>query len=323
MVNKIDNPRKPPDNLYVFYSLGIGEPIPISAANLLNLGDVLDEVVESFPTGSYDDDDVTKIAVTGKPNVGKSSLVNALTGENRVIVSPVAGTTRDAIDTPFVWNGEEYLLIDTAGIRRKSKVYEDIERYSVIRATAAIERSDVALLMIDASEGLTEQDKKIAGIAHEAGKGIVIVVNKWDLIEKDTGTMKEFTDKIKNELLFMPYAPIIFISAKTGKRVQQVMTMAKYVSEKRALRVPTGQLNSLIQDAILMNQPPADKGRRLKIYYAAQIGVKPPLFSFSINDRQLTHFSYSRYLENKIRDAFGFEGTSIKLVFRERGVKEE
>ncbi len=323
LVNKIDNPRKPPDNLYDFYSLGIGEPIPISAANLLNLGDVLDEVVESFPTGSYDDDDVTKIAVTGKPNVGKSSLVNALTGENRVIVSPVAGTTRDAIDTPFVWNGEEYLLIDTAGIRRKGKVYEDIERYSVIRATAAIERSDVALLMIDASEGLTEQDKKIAGIAHEAGKGIVIVVNKWDLIEKDTGTMKEFTDKIKSELLFMPYAPIIFISAKTGKRVEQVMTMAKYVSEKRALRVPTGQLNSLIQDAILMNQPPADKGRRLKIYYAAQIGVKPPLFSFSINDRQLTHFSYSRYLENKIRDAFGFEGTSIKLVFRERGVKEE
>ncbi|MBR3053192.1 MAG: ribosome biogenesis GTPase Der [Firmicutes bacterium] len=321
LVNKIDNITRLPDDYYDFYELGIGEePIPVSAANSLNIGDVLDEITESFPKGEgSEEDESIKVAVIGKPNVGKSSLVNALLKENRVIVSPVAGTTRDSIDTPFEWEGEDYVLIDTAGIRRKSKVYEDVERFSVLRAVAAIERCDVCLLMIDAEEGLTEQDKKIAGVAHEAGKGIVVVVNKWDLIEKETNTMRDFRRKLESELLFMSYAPIIFISVLENQRLFQVMEMVRYVAEKRALRVPTGQLNSLIADAMLMNQPPADKGKRLKIYYASQIGVKPPLFSFSINNRELMHFSYSRYLENKIRESFGFEGTSIKFVFREKG----
>ena len=320
VVNKIDNPSKLPDDFYDFWELGLGEPIPISAANMLNFGDVLDEIVESFPKDAYEDDEETiKIAVIGKPNVGKSSLINCLLGEKRVIVSPIAGTTRDSIDTPFEKDGEKYILIDTAGIRRKSKVNEDIERYSVIRAIAAIERCDVALLVIDAAEGITEQDKKIAGVAHEAGKGIVVVVNKWDLIEKETNTMRDFKRKIEAELLFMTYAPSIFISVKDKQRVNQVIEMSKYVAEKRAMRVPTGQLNSLIADATMMKQPPSDKGRRLKIYYATQVAVKPPLFSFQINDRELMHFSYARYLENQIREAFGFEGTSIKFVFREKG----
>jgi len=324
VVNKIDNPTKLPDDFYDFWELGLGEPIPISAANMLNFGDVLDEIVESFPKEAYDDDEETiKIAVIGKPNVGKSSLINCLLGENRVIVSPIAGTTRDSIDTPFEKDGEKYILIDTAGIRRKSKVNEDIERYSVIRAVAAIERCDVALLVIDAAEGITEQDKKIAGVAHEAGKGIVVVVNKWDLIEKETNTMRDFKRLIEAELLFMTYAPSVFISVKDKQRVNQVIEMAKYVAEKRAMRVPTGQLNSLIADATMMKQPPSDKGRRLKIYYATQVAVKPPLFSFQINDRELMHFSYARYLENQIRESFGFEGTSIKFVFREKGEKEE
>lgn len=319
VVNKVDSPKLP-DDFYDFYELGLGEPIPISAVNMLNLGDVLDLIIEKLPQGSTDeDDDTVKLAVIGKPNVGKSSLVNALLGEERVIVSEIAGTTRDSIDTPFTRGEEKYILIDTAGIRRKSKVTGDIEKYSVIRAIAAIERCDVALLMIDAVEGLTDQDKKIAGMAHEAGKGIVVVVNKWDLLEKDTNTMKEFQKDITRELVFMTYAPSVFISVKTKQRLNNVIDMAKYVSEKRALRVPTGQLNSLIADAVLMNQPPSDKGRRLKIYYATQVGVKPPLFSFKINDRELMHFSYARYLENKIREGFGFEGTSIKFVFREKG----
>ena len=240
-----------------------------------------------------------------------------------MIVSPIAGTTRDSIDTPFEWNGEKYLLIDTAGIRRKSKVNEDIEKFSVIRAVAAIERCDVCLLVIDACEGITEQDKKIAGIAHEAGKGIVIVVNKWDLIDKDTNTMNDFRKDIKKELTFMSYAPSVFISALTGQRAQSVIEMAKYVAENRAMRVPTGQLNSLVTDAVMMRQPPSDKGKRLKIYYVTQVGVKPPLFSFKVNSRPLMHFSYARYLENKIREGFGFEGTSLKFVFREKGEKED
>ena len=322
LVNKIDNPRKIPDNFYDFYTLGLSEPIPISSVNMLNLGDVLDDIVKSFPDNKYEETDDIKVSVIGKPNVGKSSLINALVDDNRVIVSPIAGTTRDAIDTPFEWEGDKYLLIDTAGIRRKSKVNEDIERYSVIRSIAAIERCDVCLLLIDAEEGLTEQDKKIAGEAHEAGKGIVVVVNKWDLIHKETNTMRDYRRKIEAELLFMSYAPVVFISALKRERLSEVMAMVKFVAEKRALRVPTGQLNSLIADAVLMNQPPADKGRRLKVYYASQIGVKPPLFAFSINDRELMHFSYARYLENKIRAAFGFEGTSIKFLFRERGEKE-
>ena len=322
LVNKIDNPRKIPDNFYDFYTLGLGEPIPISSVNMLNLGDVIDDIVKSFPDNKYEETDDIKVSVIGKPNVGKSSLINALVDDNRVIVSPIAGTTRDAIDTPFEWEGDKYLLIDTAGIRRKSRVNEDIERYSVIRSIAAIERCDVCLLLIDAEEGLTEQDKKIAGEAHEAGKGIVVVVNKWDLIHKETNTMRDYRRKLEAELLFMSYAPVVFISALKKERLSEVMAMVKFVAKKRALRVPTGQLNSLIADAVLMNQPPADKGRRLKVYYASQIGVKPPLFAFSINDRELMHFSYARYLENKIRAAFGFEGTSVKFLFRERGEKE-
>ncbi len=319
IVNKVDS-MKLPEDFYDFYELGLGEPIAISAANMLNLGDVLDRIIEQFPQGADEnEDDTTKIAVIGKPNVGKSSLINVLLGEERVIVSDVAGTTRDSIDTPFTRGDDQYILIDTAGIRRKSKVTGDIEKYSVIRAIAAIERCDVCLLMIDAAEGITEQDKKIAGIAHEAGKGIIVVVNKWDLIEKETNTMKEYQKEIAAELTFMSYAPSVFISVLEKQRLNNVIDMVKYVSEKRALRVPTGQLNSLIADATLMNQPPSDKGRRLKIYYVTQVGVKPPLFSFKINDRELMHFSYSRYLENKIREGFGFEGTSIKFVFRAKG----
>ena len=324
VVNKIDAPHRLPDDFYDFYELGLGEPIPISAANMLNFGDVLDEIVSSFPEGAGQEEEETiKIAVIGKPNVGKSSLVTCLLGENRVIVSPIAGTTRDSIDTPFEKDGEKYILIDTAGIRRKSKVNEDIERYSVIRAVAAIERCDVCLLMIDAAEGLTEQDKKIAGVAHEAGKGIIVVVNKWDLITKETNTMRDFKREIESELQFMSYAPVLFISVLEKQRINQVIDMAKYVAENRAMRVPTGQLNSLIMDAIMMKQPPSDKGRRLKIYYVTQVAVKPPLFSFQINKRELMHFSYARYLENKIRESFGFEGTSLKFVFREKGEKGE
>ena len=279
-VNKIDN-QDLPDDFYDFYELGLGEPIAISSANMLNLGDLLDEIVASFPEGAgEEEDDSIKIAMIGKPNVGKSSLVNKILGENRVIVSPIAGTTRDSIDTPFEFDGDQYTLIDTAGIRRKSKVNEDIEKFSVIRAVAAIERCDVCMLMIDAQDGVTEQDKKIAGIAHEAGKGIVILVNKWDLIEKETNTMKKFREDIEKELGFMSYAPSIFISALTGQRVDQVMGMAKIVAENRAMRVPTGQLNTVITDAMMMKQPPSDKGKRLKIYYVTQVGVKPPLFSF-------------------------------------------
>jgi GTP-binding protein len=319
VVNKVDSPKLP-DDFYDFYELGLGEPIPISAANMYNLGDVLDQIIDKLPhLEETEEEDTTKIAVIGKPNVGKSSLINALLGEERVIVSDIAGTTRDSIDTPFTRGEDKYILIDTAGIRRKSKVTGDIEKYSVIRAIAAIERCDVCVLMIDAVEGVTEQDKKIAGIAHEAGKGIIVVVNKWDLIEKETNTMKDYQKEIDKELTFMSYAPSVFISVKTKQRLNNVIDMVKYVSEKRALRVPTGQLNSLIADATMMNQPPSDKGKRLKIYYATQVGVKPPLFSFKINDRDLMHFSYARYLENKIREGFGFEGTSIKFVFREKG----
>lgn len=323
VVNKIDNPRNLPVDFYDFYELGLGEPMAISAANMLGFGDVLDEIVKNFPEGyEEDDEETTKIAVIGKPNVGKSSLINELLGENRVIVSPIAGTTRDSIDTPFEKNGRKYILIDTAGIRRKSKVNEDIERFSVIRAVAAVERCDVALLMIDAAEGVTEQDKKIAGVAHEAGKGIVVVVNKWDLIEKETNTMRDFEKTIRNELIFMTYAPIVFISVLEHQRIQKVIETADYVQEKRSLRVSTGQLNALIADATMMKPTPGDKGKHLKIYYAAQVGTRPPLFSFQINKRDLMHFSYARYLENRIRESFGFEGTSIKFVFREKGEKD-
>lgn len=323
VVNKVDT-AKLPDDFYDFYELGLGEPYAISSTNLLGIGDVLDEVVEKFPQNlGEEEEDQIKIAVIGKPNVGKSSLVNEILGENRVIVSDIAGTTRDSIDTPFEKEGDKFLLIDTAGIRRKSKVYGDIEKYSVIRAIAAIERCDVCLLMVDAQEGITEQDKKIAGVAHEAGKGIIVVVNKWDLIEKETNTMRDFQKVMDRELSFMSYAPSLFISVTEHQRVEKVLDLAKTVSENRALRISTGQLNSLVADATMLKPPPSDKGKRLKIYYATQVGVKPPLFSFQINSRELMHFSYARYLENRIRDCYGFMGTSIKFVFRAKGEKVE
>ena len=324
VANKIDT-AKMPDHYYDFYELGLGEPFAISSTNQLGLGDLLDEIVSRFPEKSMaeDDEDDIKIAIIGKPNVGKSSIVNAFVGEERVIVSDIAGTTRDSIDTPFEKDGVKYTLIDTAGIRRRSKVTDDVEKFSVVRAVAAIERCDVALLVIDATEGVTEQDKKIAGIAHEAGKGIVVVVNKWDLVKKETNTMRDFERQVKGELVFMSYAPVLFTSALKGQRLPQVLETARSVAEMRAMRVSTGQLNNLIQDAMMMNNPPSDKGRRLKIYYVTQVGVKPPLFSFQVNDRELMHFSYARYLENKIRDAYSFAGTSIKFVFREKGEKDD
>lgn len=322
-VNKVDTAALPED-FYDFYELGLGEPFPISASNMLGLGDLLDRVVDHFPKSDEAllEDERVRIAVVGKPNVGKSSLVNALIGENRVIVSDIAGTTRDSIDTPFTWNGEEYILIDTAGIRRKSKVSGDIEHYSVIRALAAIERSDVCLLMLDATEGVTEQDKRIAGIAHEAGKGIIVVINKWDLLEKETNTMNKFEKDIDRELAFMSYAPTVFISVLKNQRLEKVMETARYVADQRCMRISTGQLNNLIIDATMMKQPPSDKGKRLKIYYVTQVAIKPPLFSFQVNSRELMHFSYSRYLENRIREGFGFVGTSVKFVFREKGDKD-
>ena len=318
--NKIDTAQMT-DDYYDFFELGLGEPVPISSANQLGLGDLLDQILEYFPKKKEDEEeeDNVKIAVIGKPNVGKSSLINALLGEERVIVSDIAGTTRDSIDTPFSRGEDRYVLIDTAGIRRKSRVTEDIERYSVIRAISAIERCDVCLLMLDAVEGVSEQDKKIAGMAHEEGKGVIIVVNKWDLIEKDTHTMSKFKKQIEQELSYLSYAPILFISVLKKQRIYQVLEMASHVANQRSMRIPTGQLNNLIADATMMRQPPSDKGKKLKIYYGSQVGIRPPLFSFKVNSRELMHFSYSRYLENRIRDAFGFEGTSVKFVFREKG----
>lgn len=319
VVNKIDNPSKMPDTIYDFYELGLGEPIPISSANMLNIGDLLDEIVSGFPDKDYEaDEENIKLAIIGKPNVGKSSLVNALTKENRVIVSPIAGTTRDSIDTPFSFEGNDFTLIDTAGLRRRSKVYDSIEKFSVIRAIAAIERCDICILMIDAMEGITEQDKKIAGIAHEAGKGMMIVINKWDLVEKETNTMRDYERKVRAELLFASYAPILFTSVLQGRRIYDILRKAAIIQEIRMRRITTGKLNNLIEDAVMMRQPPSDKGKRLKIYYAAQIGVAPPLFSFNINSRELMHFSYARYLENRLREAYDFEGTSVKFVYNEK-----
>ncbi len=319
VVNKIDNPSKMPDTIYDFYELGLGEPIPISSANMLNIGDLLDEIVSGFPDRDYEaDEENIKLAIIGKPNVGKSSLVNALTKENRVIVSPIAGTTRDSIDTPFSFEGNDFTLIDTAGLRKRSKVYDSIEKFSVIRAIAAIERCDICILMIDAMEGITEQDKKIAGIAHEAGKGMMIVINKWDLVEKETNTMRDYERKVRAELLFASYAPILFTSVLQGRRIYDILRKAAAIQEIRMRRITTGKLNNLIEDAVMMRQPPSDKGKRLKIYYAAQIGVAPPLFSFNINSRELMHFSYARYLENRLREAYDFEGTSVKFVYNEK-----
>lgn len=322
-VNKVDNFEKMMLDVYEFYNLGMGEPIPVSAASMLGTGDLLDAVVKHFPerTGDDGEDERPKIAVIGKPNVGKSSLVNRLTGDNRVIVSDIAGTTRDAIDTPVKYHGREYVFIDTAGLRRKNKIKEEIERYSIIRAVTAVERADVVLLMIDGTEGVTEQDAKIAGIAHERGKGIIIVVNKWDAVEKDDKTIYRQSEKIRQILSFLSYAEIMFISAKTGQRVQNVYDMIDLVIENNSMRIATGVLNEIVAEAVAMQQPPTDKGKRLKIYYVTQVSVKPPTFVIFVNDKELAHFSYVRYLENRIRDAFGFRGTSLKFIVRER--KEE
>lgn len=319
VVNKVDNMRKGSDNLYDFYELGLGNPVPISSINMLNFGDLLDDIVASFPDDEYDDNESEiKIAIIGKPNVGKSSLVNELTNKTRVIVSNIAGTTRDSIDMPFEYKDSRYTLIDTAGIKRKSKVSENIEKYSVIRAISAIERCDICVLMIDAKSGITEQDKKIAGVAHEEGKGLLIVVNKWDLIQKETNTMRDYEKIIRSELLFASYAPILFISVLKRRKIYDVIEIAKKIQDNRTRRISTGRLNNVIEDAIMMKQPPSDKGKRLKIYYTSQIGTMPPLFSFNINSRDLAHFSYMRYLENKIREAFDFEGTSLKFIFNEK-----
>ena len=323
IVNKVDSFEKFMPDVYEFYNLGLGDPIPISAAGKLGIGDMLYEVVKHFPeaAGEEEEDERPKIAVIGKPNAGKSSIVNRLLGEDRVIVSPIAGTTRDAIDTTVTRNGQEYVFIDTAGLRRKSKVKEELERYSIIRTVTAVERCDVAVLVIDAEEGVTEQDAKIAGIAHERGKGMIIAVNKWDLIEKDNHTMKEFTEKIWEKLSYMPYAELIFLSAKTGQRLPKLFDMIDAVIANCALRVQTGVLNEILTEAMAMKQPPSDKGKRLRIYYITQVSVKPPTFVMFINDKNLTHFSYTRYIENQIRTTFGFRGTPIKFIYRERKEK--
>lgn len=320
VVNKVDNMTKQNFDVYEFYNLGLGEPIPISAGQILGLGDMLDEVVKYFPDKilQVEEDDSIKVAIIGKPNAGKSSLINRIIGEERLIVSDIAGTTRDAVDSPVIINNQKYIFIDTAGMRRKSKVEDGIERYSIIRAVSAIERCDVAVLIIDASEGITDQDTKIAGIAHERGKASIIAVNKWDKIEKDDKTMNKFVKQIENELKYMPYAPMLFISALTGQRVNRLFEMIKMVSENHALRISTGLLNDIIIEATAMNQPPSDKGKALKIYYITQVSVKPPTFVLFVNDKALMHFSYQRYLENQLRDAFGFKGTPIHFIVRER-----
>ena len=323
-VNKVDSYQKFIADVYEFYNLGIGDPMPISAANRQGIGDMLDEVIKHFPADAEneEEDERPKIAIVGKPNVGKSSIINKLTGENRVIVSDIAGTTRDAIDTDIVYNGKEYVFIDTAGLRRKNKIKEELERYSIIRTVSAVERADVVLMVIDATEGVTEQDAKIAGIAHDRGKGIVIVVNKWDAIEKNDKTIYEFQNKIKETLAYMPYAEMVFVSAVTGQRLPKLFETIDMVIENQTLRIATGVLNEIITEAVALQQPPSDKGKRLKIYYTTQVSVKPPTFVIFVNDKQLMHFSYTRYLENKIRDTFGFKGTSLRFIIRERKENE-
>ena len=322
VVNKIDS-KSQFDNIYDFYELGLGNPIAISGANSMGLGDLLDEVVENFPEGmnmEYDED-VIRVAITGKPNAGKSSILNNILGEERVIVSPIAGTTRDAIDTYFEKDENKFLLIDTAGIRRRSKVYENVERFSVIRSMSAVDREDVVLIVIDATEGVTEQDTKIAGIAHDEGKACIFVVNKWDLIEKDNKTMGNFKMSVREKFPFMTYAPILFVSAVSNQRIGKILETVVEVSAEQNKRVTTSVLNQVIGEAIMLNQPPSDKGRRLKIYYGTQTGVKPPTFNLFINDKELTHFSYTRYLENRLRENFGFEGTSIKIEYSQKKKK--
>ncbi|HIV03176.1 MAG TPA: ribosome biogenesis GTPase Der [Candidatus Aphodoplasma excrementigallinarum] len=323
-VNKVDNTGDPPMDFYEFYNLGLGDPVAISSTHGLGVGDLLDECAKHFPSAEEGDEeeDIIKVAVVGKPNAGKSSLINRILGEERVIVTNIAGTTRDAIDTHYERNGQKYTFIDTAGIRRKSKVDEQIERYSVIRAFAAVERSDVCIIMIDGAEGITEQDSKIAGFVHESGKAAIVVVNKWDIVEKETNTMKNYKLDILDTLAFMQYAPIQFISAKTGARVDKLFDMINAAAEQNARRITTGMLNDVIGEATAKVQPPSDKGKRLRIYYATQASTKPPTFVIFVNKAELFHFSYQRYLENQLRAAFGFEGTPIRFIIRERGDKK-
>ena len=320
IVNKVDNFNKLMADVYEFYNLGIGEPIPISASSKLGLGDMLEAVSRHFPDmdDNGEEDERPKIAVVGKPNVGKSSIINKLLGENRVIVSNVAGTTRDAVDTQVIWNDKPYVFIDTAGLRRKNKIKEELERYSIIRTVAAVDRADLVVVVIDATEGVTEQDAKIAGIAHERGKGVIIAVNKWDAIEKNDKTIYEHEKKIRNTLSYMPYAEMLFISAETGQRLPKLFEMIDLVIQFQSLRIATGVLNEIVSEAVALQQPPSDKGKRLKIFYITQVSVKPPTFVIFVNDKQLMHFSYTRYLENRIRETFGFRGTPLRFIIRER-----
>jgi len=323
-VNKVDSFQKFGNDIYEFYNLGIGDPIAVSAASRLGIGDLLDEVARHFSVTSLDgeEDDRPRVAIVGKPNVGKSSIINKLLGQNRVIVSDIAGTTRDAIDTEVVYNGTEYVFIDTAGLRRKSKIKEDLERYSIIRTVSAVERADVVILVIDAVEGVTEQDAKIAGIAHDQGKGMIVAINKWDAIEKDDKTIYEFSRKVRDTLSFMQYAELVFISAVTGQRLNKMFELIDLVRENQTMRIATGVLNEIMTEAVALQQPPSDKGKRLKLYYTTQVAVKPPTFVVFVNDKELMHFSYLRYLENRIRESFGFRGTALKFIIRERAGKE-
>ncbi|MCR5602413.1 MAG: ribosome biogenesis GTPase Der [Lachnospiraceae bacterium] len=322
-VNKVDDIKKYGNDIFEFYNLGIGEPYGISSANMMGLGDMLDVVVSHFPEhdGEEEEDDRPRIAIVGKPNVGKSSIINRLLGEDRVIVSDIAGTTRDAVDTPVMHNDREYVFIDTAGLRRKNKVKEELEHFMVVRTVSAVERADVVVLIIDAVEGVTEQEAKIAGIAHDSGKGVIIAVNKWDAVEKNDKTVYEYEKKIRNTLSYMPYAELIFISAKTGQRLNRLFDMIDMVVENHSMRIQTGVLNEIMSEAVAMQQPPADKGKRLKLFYMTQVSVKPPTFVIFVNDKELMHFSYTRYIENQIREAFGFRGTPLKFIIRERGEK--
>lgn len=324
VVNKVDSFQKMMADVYEFYNLGIGDPHPISAANQMGIGDLLDEVVANFPEGDgeEEEDDRPKVAIVGKPNVGKSSIINRLIGEDRLIVSDIAGTTRDAVDTTVKYNGKEYVFIDTAGLRRKNKIKEELERYMIVRTVSAVERADVVVLVIDAAEGVTEQDAKIAGIAHERGKGAIIAVNKWDAVEKDDKTIYKFTEKVRNTLAYMPYAELIFISAKTGQRLNKLYETIDMVIENHSLRVATGVLNEIMTEAVALQQPPSDKGKRLRLYYITQVSVKPPTFVIFVNDKELMHFSYQRYIENKIRESFGFKGTPLHFIIRERKDKD-
>lgn len=325
VVNKVDSFNKYMADVYEFYNLGIGDPHPISAANRLGLGDMLEEVVSHFPedVGEDEEDDRPRVAIVGKPNVGKSSLINKLLGEDRLIVSDIAGTTRDAVDTEITYNGKEYVFIDTAGLRRKNKIKEDLEHFMIVRTVSAVERADIVVLVIDATEGVTEQDAKIAGIAHERGKAVIIAVNKWDAIEKDDKTIYRFSEKIRNTLSYMPYAELLFVSAKTGLRLPKLFETIDMVSENHAMRVSTGVLNEIMSEAVAMQQPPNDKGKILRLYYITQAAVKPPTFVIFVNDKELMHFSYTRYIENQIRETFGFRGTPLRFIIRERNDRDK